>query len=174
MASYKRNIGKKLFFLRFLFVLALITSIFSAIFNLSNLVYFVMVVSITIGCIVVKDFIVLQDSFEITKYYFFGLIKKRLHFEKNEIITLSSSSLDFGQTDDTGISDIDDFGIGCLPFLFFLFFPPVTKERRFEIKKTSESGVSLGRVRIFLNQYEFNFLRHSFGRMNYQPLYRLK
>ena len=76
MIIYKRYIEKRLFSLRLTFFILGATCFFAFKSHYDNLGYFIAVALITFSIIVVKDFIVSLDSFLISKYYFFGLIKR--------------------------------------------------------------------------------------------------
>ncbi len=79
--------------------------------------YFIALIFVALSIIVVDDFVVFTDSFQITKYYFFGLIGRSWRFTAEDNIKVSPFGSDFGQDGD--IVDMDDtvVGIGYL-YLF--------------------------------------------------------
>jgi hypothetical protein len=159
MIIYKRYIDKKLLILRLTFFILGTISFFAFKSHYDNLGYFITVVLITLSIIVVKDFIVLIDSFLISKYYFFGLIKRTWRFDKDENIKISSFGSDFGQEGD--IPDIDQTasGLGCLFSIFSVFAPPKITNREFKIEKFDEINNLLNRVHILLDKPEYEFLQ---------------
>ena len=128
-------------------------------YHYNNLGYFIAVVFITASIIVIKNLAVLSDSFEISKYYFFGLVKRAWQFNKDENIKVSSFGSDFGQDGD--IPDIDGgaSGIGCLFMIFSIFVPPKITKKEFKIEKFDDTNNLLKRVRIILDRSEFNYLQ---------------
>ncbi len=160
MLIYKRNIQKKLISLRGSFVILGTTCFYAFINNVSNLIYFSSLIIITLSILVIKDFVIFQSSLQITKFYFFGLIKKEWHFGKNENIQLKSDSSSFGDEGDISNFDSEEAAtVGCLFSIYGIFFPPQISSKEFTIEVLSYSKKVIKRVHIFLNKKEFNFLQ---------------
>ena len=123
-----------------------------------NLGYFTAVVLIPLGSIVVTDFIVSADSFQIVKYYFFGAIKRRWQFNKGDRIKLSGFGSGFGHDGDNPIDDQTGTGLGCLYMILLVFWPDKIKRKEFKIEQTDSCGQPLNKVHIILNSTEFNHL----------------
>ena len=88
MVVYKRNIESKLLALRMVFALIVLTGFYSIIKHHAIVSYFVVSVFIFVSIIVVKELDVSFDSFNVTKYYFFGLIKRKWPFDNSENISI--------------------------------------------------------------------------------------
>ena len=159
MIIYKRYIDKRLLSLRLTFFMLATICLFAFKYHYDNLGYFIAVVFITLSIIVVKGFTVWSDSFLISKYYFFGLIKKTWRFNKGENIKLSSFGSDFGQDGD--VPDIDNIasGVGCLFSIFGMFVPPKITSKEFKVEKFDEASKLLNSVSVFLDRPEFNYLQ---------------
>ena len=140
------------------FFLAAICSL-AFIYHYDNLGYFIIVALITISIIVVKDFVVFSNSFEVSKYYFFGFIKRRWKFSKDENIKVSTFGSDFGQ--DGEIPDYQDIesGLGCLFSIFLIFMPSKITRKEFKIQAYDETNILSKRADIFLDKSEFSYLK---------------
>jgi len=172
MIIYRRHINKRLLSLRLsFFFLAAICSL-AFIYHYDNLGYFIIVALITISIIVVKDFVVFSNSFEVSKYYFFGFIKRRWKFNQDENIKVSAFGSDFGQ--DGEIPDFEDIesGLGCLFSILSIFMPPKITRKEFKVQAYNETNILLKRVHILLDKSEFNYLKtllpHNSGRASNQ------
>lgn len=159
MMIYERFIYKKLLSLRISFFILGAIYFLSFIYHFDNLGYFVAVVFIAISIITIRNFIVFPDSFQISKYYFFGLIKRRWQFHKGENVHISTLGADFGEDADRPDVDIEDIEVGCLFFIFSIFVRPKVVKKEFTVEKRSETNVVLERVHIFLDKAEFNYLK---------------
>ena len=116
------------------------------------------------GIIVVKEIIVLSDSFQITKYYFFGFIKRKWKFDKSETIYFKSYGSGFGREGDIPNLDDSASGLGCLFTIFCAFVePPLITKKEFTIEMINDSNVVIKGVQIFLNEQEFIFLQTFFN-----------
>jgi hypothetical protein len=160
MIIYERNINKKLFSLRIVFFLLVTSSLLAFQYNHTNLGYFLSVVTITLSIIVIKDFIVFEDSFQICKYYFFGLIKRKWEFNKSSNINVTSYDSEFWQNDDMpNIDDSSGTGLGCLFSIFFIFKPSKIVNRQFNFELLDETFKHLKSVHVALNNNEFGFVK---------------
>jgi hypothetical protein len=158
MMIYKRYVDKKLLSLRLSFFILVPTCFLAFKYLYNNLGYFIAVTLITISIIVVKEFIVFSDSFQISKYYFFGLIKRNWQFNKAENIRISSFGSDFGEDGDIPDNDPTASGIGCLFSIFSVFMPPKIVKKEFKIEALNKSNNLIKRTNIFLDKCEFNYL----------------
>ncbi len=80
MIIYKRAIEKRLLSLRVSFIVLSAICALSFIYDYDKVGYLASVLLFTLIFIVVKDFTVSSDSFQISKFYFFGLIKRSWRF----------------------------------------------------------------------------------------------
>ena len=156
MTIYKRNIEKRLFSLRLAFLLLGSVCFLAFKYHHDNLGYFVTVVFIILSVIVVKDIEISVDSFLVSKYYFFGLIKWTWDFNKGNNIKVSSYGSDFGHDGESSFHYDTPTGLGCLFMIFEVFLPPkiVMKEFKIEIINSPSK-----RVYILLDKYEFDNLQ---------------
>ena len=159
MIIYKRNIDKRLLSLRLTFFVFGAICFFAFKYHYDNLGYFIAVALITLSIIVVKDFIVSFDSFSISKYYFFGLIKWRWRFNKEDKIKASSFGSDFGQDGEIPDYDYEASELGCLFSIFSTFVPPKITMKKFKVGKFDEFNRPLKSVHILLDKPEFNYLQ---------------
>jgi hypothetical protein len=148
---------KKLLSLRISFFILGAICFLAFIYHFDNLGYFVAVVFIAISIITIRNFIVFPDSFQVSKYYFFGLIKRRWQFHKGENLHISTLGADFGEDADN--PDIGDIEVGCLFFILSIFVRPKIVKKEFTVEKRSETNVVLERVHIFLDKAAFNYLK---------------
>jgi hypothetical protein len=118
--------------------------------------YFVTVAFIMLSVIVVKDIAISVNSFLVSKYYFFGLIKWTWNFNKGNNIKLSSFGSDFGQDGESSFHDDTATGLGCLFVIFEVFSHPKIVMKEFKIEKTDSPS---RRVYILLDKYEFDNLQ---------------
>jgi hypothetical protein len=156
MIIYKRNIEKRLLSLRLALLILGGVSLLAFKYHHDNLGYFVTVVIITLSIIVVKDVAISVDSFSVSKYYFFGLVKWTWNFNKDNNIKLSSFGSDFGQDGESSFHDDTGTGIGCLFMIFEVFLPPKIVMKQFKIEKLDNPTK---RVDILLDKYEFDNLQ---------------
>ena len=158
MIIYKRHIENKLLSLRLSFIILVTTCALSFIYHYDKIGYFTSVVLLTLTFIVLKDFIVSPDSFRISKFYFFGLIKREWFFNKTENIKISTFGTDFG--DDGDVVFIDSGVPAPLSILsfFLIFAPPKITMNEFKIEKMDEMYCPINAVRILLSEHEFNYL----------------
>lgn len=159
MTNYKRYIYNRLLSLRLSFFTLGIICFLAFKYHHDDLGYFITVVLLTLSIIVVKDLIVCTDSFQISKYYFFGLIKRTWQFNKGENIKVSSFGSDFGQDGDIPYIDDSASGLGCLFSIFSIFVPPKIIKKEFNVEKFGETNNLLNRVNILLDRPEFNYLK---------------
>ena len=156
MQIYKRNIQKKLFSLRLILIFLVIFGALLFANKNYNVLYLIGVFFVFLNLIVVKDFRVSLNSFEIVKYFFFGLIPISWSFEKTDVITIKSDGSIFGS--DAEVPDTDQghtlAGIlfGCL---YPIFVRPKIGVIEFSIHKIESNGKVSGKVLIFLNANEF-------------------
>lgn len=156
MIIYNRNIDKRLFSLRLTFLILAAVCFLAFNFNHDNLGYFVAVVIIMLSIIVVKDIVISVDSFFVSKYYFFGLLKRTWNFNKGDNIKLSSFGSDFGQGGELFFPDDTGIGIGCLFMIFEAFLPSKIVMKEFKIEKINSPSK---KVHILLDKYEFDNLQ---------------
>jgi hypothetical protein len=159
MIMYKRNIRNRLLSLRLLFVLLLTISYLAFKSHNYNLSYFIVVVMIFTSIIVVTDFIIFIDSFHISKYYFFGLFRVKFNFNKLEKVQIISNGVNFGEDDEINYSDETDTGIGCLFTIFQFFYTPKVAKKEFFIERNSENIDLKKRIKILLDETEYNCLK---------------
>lgn len=160
MIFYKRNIESKLFSLRLLFLI-LATSCFLAFkYHQDNVGYFVSVILIMVSMIVVKDIVIYVDSFLVSKYYFFGLIKSTWNFKKEMTIKLSSFGSDYGENGESPMYDDPATELGCLFMIIAIFSPPAITMKAITIE-TIDTPVQ--RVVLALNKYEFDTVQKFIG-----------
>ena len=157
MIIYTRNIDRKLISLRSLFVALCIICLYAFPNNFLNLGYFISILLILLSIVVVKNFIIFTDSFQITKFYFFGLIKRKWQFERGENIQIKSYGSDFGQEGEVPDFGDSETGVGCLFYIISIFNPPKITYKEFTIQVLGKAG-ALKRVQILLNQEEYNLL----------------
>lgn len=124
-------------------------------YHYDNIGYFVSVVLISLSIIVVKDVVISVNSFLVSKYYFFGLIKRTWNFNKGDNIELSSFGSDFGQDGESSFHDDTATGFGCLFMIFEVFVPPKIVMKEFKIEKIDNPYKT---VSILLDKYEFDNL----------------
>ncbi len=160
MIIYKRNFECRLFSLRIVFVILMLICIFSFSKHFPILIFFSFALLSLLSVSVIKDFEVRENSLEISKFYFFGLIKRKWCFYVTEDIKVSSISADFGEEFDPPSFDAWDFpDLGCLTSVFFVFFPPKITHKKFRIETLGGSKQVLKHVAIFLNKNEYNLLK---------------
>ena len=158
MIVYRRNIFRKLLSLRFSSLIIGAICFFFFYYHFDNLGYFTVVVLCTLAIIIIDDFIVSENSFSISKYYFFGFIKWTHLFNKGDKITASSYGSDFGE--DGEIPDYDaSSGVGCLVSIFYVFVPPKISMKDFKIRKFDDYNTSIKRIQILLNKSEYEHLK---------------
>jgi hypothetical protein len=155
MIIYKRYIDKRLWSLRLTFFILGTICFFAFKYYHDNLGYFIAVVLITLSIIVVKDFIVCSHSFSISKYYFFGLIRKTWRFNKGDNVKVSSFGSDFGQDGEITVHDDTVSGLGCLFSIFSIFLPSKITMKEFKLEKFDEFNSHTKNVYILLNRPEF-------------------
>lgn len=159
MLNYKRHIDKKLLSLRLIFFILTTICFFAFKYQNENLGYFIAVVFLALSIIVVKGLVVFSDSFLVSKYYFFGLVKRTWQFTKGENINISSFGSDFGENQDISIHDDSASGIGCLLSIFLFLVPPKITIKRFSIEKFDETHKLLKSVSLLLDRSEFKYLQ---------------
>lgn len=155
---YERNNHLRLLILRLsLIVLGTICSL-AFMFNNQNLGYFIIVIILSLSFIVVNGFSVQDDSFQISRYYFFGIFKKRWQFHKVDHLKISSFGPGFGEDGNSSYLDDGETGLGCLFSLFTLFVPPKIQRREFKIESFTDTNDRQSTVSIILNKEEYNYL----------------
>ncbi len=121
----------------------------------------------TFSLSVIKNFVLKTNVLFVSKYYFYGLIKKTWKFKTGEIIKVSSfdyifeqnlSVVDFGNTEAKFDFDTTTTEIGCLGLIFASFVPMTVVRKEFKIFTTNENNKQLKSVYIQLNQVELNHL----------------
>ena len=157
MIIYSRDIYKKLFVLRLSFVLLLPLCILSFLYGNSSLGYFVSVALLTLCPIVVKDFVVEESSFYISKYYIFGLIKVTWKFDERHLLKITSFGDAFGSVGDSTHEGSGSSELGCLYMILSVFLPPVVIQKRFKLSQIKDQrSIS---VDIMLNEAEYDMLK---------------
>jgi len=160
MIIYKRNTDKKLLSLRVVFFVLVICCLFTFKYSYSNLGYFLLVIFITLSIIVIKNFMVFENSFQISKYYFFGLVKLKWEFNKSDNINVTSYDSDFGQDDDMpNIDDSTGTGLVCISSIFYIFKPSKIIYRQFNFELLDQNFTYLKSVNVALDDHEFNFVK---------------
>lgn len=163
MVLYKRDIFKKLLCLRLSFLVLLIGCLFAFTHDASGFGYMSAFVAILMSVIVVDDLRVLSDSFEVIKYYFFGLIKTTKRFEKNRIITNKPIGPDFGEYKEILVDDASDSGLGCLLSLFFFGLSPQIIKKEFYIEMLDARNSVVKSAYVLLDIQEFGLLKAFFS-----------
>ena len=159
MIIYKRYIDKRLWSLRLSFFIFGAICFFAFKYHNENLGYFISVVLITLSLIGIKDFVVCSDSFQISNYYFFGLISRTWRFNKGDNVNVSTSGQDFGQDGDVPLIEDTAHGLGCLFSLFSIFVPPKITRKYFKIEKFDEFNKLSKSVYVLLDRPESNYLQ---------------
>lgn len=158
MKIYERNIGLKLNVLRLVFFFLVVLYILAIVHHFDNLKYLVVLTFLGLSIIRIDNIFITTDSFRISKYYFFGILRRSLNFEKNDFIKMFSFDSDFGENGQSLFYDFNETGMGCLPYLFSSLMPPKIKRREFIFEKTNESGDKIRQIKIILNKQEFDKL----------------
>jgi hypothetical protein len=112
-----------------------------------------------VSIIVVKDFEVYPESFQISKYYLFGLIKRKWQFNRGDKIEITSFDSEFGAEGDPVDTDITGTGLGCIVSIFSAFMPSTVIRKGFNIEMFNEEKELLKRVHIVLDKPEYNYLK---------------
>ena len=159
MIIYKRYIDKKLLSIRLTFFILGTICFFAFKSHNDNLGYFIAVALITISIIVVNNVTIFFDSFLISKYYFFGLIKMTWCFKKVDKLKISSFGSDFGQEGEITVHDDTASGLGCLFSIFSIFLPSKITMKEIKIERFDEFDNLTKKVYILLDRPEFNFIK---------------
>lgn len=157
MIVYKRNIEKKLFVERILFVAMTALCVYAFSNGFTNAGYLLAVIWITTSLIVIKNVVIETKVFEIKKFYFFGIITKTYPFAKGSAITIKSFDADYGEkVETTEMWDVEPGpdGLLSLPFL-----RPRITHRNFTIKELDDAGVITKKVKIGLDKNELALLQ---------------
>ncbi len=158
MIIYKRHIEKRLLLLRLSFFILGAICAYAFINQYEKLGYFISVVLFTVVFIVIKDVIVSADSFQVYKFYFFGLIKRRWVFNKNDNVKVSTYGTDFGEDGDVPFVESSDAAPISILSFFLIFAPPKITMNAFKVQKFSETYLVISSVRVLLDKHEFNYL----------------
>lgn len=157
MLSYKRNITAKLLSLRLSFFVLVIACFLLFKFQYESAGYFLVAILLALSIIVVKGLEVYNDSFQIIKYYFFGLISWKWRFNKKDIVRVTPVD-----PDPAGGDDIDAGAVvpeaGCLFLFISIFGPPKNNNEVFNVGKFDEIGKAIRIVKVRLNEQELNLL----------------
>ncbi len=165
MLLYKRNYERKLISLRISFIALTSISVYFYTNKISGLVYLSALALVLLSFYVIKNFSEYEDSFEITKFYFFGLFTKKWRFDKMDNIRLKLPTQNFGdEFEAPSFDDASHTGLGCLPFTFFMFFPPRITHMKFLIQSFDDVGKTLKQVSIFLDRNEYNIMQNIISR----------
>ena len=158
MIIYKRNIGNRLLSLRLSFFILCLICFLAFIYSYDKLGYFIALTLATMRIIVVKGFIIYLDSFQVSKFYFFGLFKRKWHFNKSENIRVLPLGSDFGE--DGVAPNVDDggSGLGCLFSIFSMFSPPTITKKEYKVENLNETNDKINSTRILLDRPELNYL----------------
>ena len=159
MIFYRRNIYNKLIALRSISIVTGFLCYLSFDANKNNLGYFLAVVLALLSIIVIEDFVVFPDSFQVKKYYFFGFLPIRWNFIKDDKIFLVPDGYGFGKESDP--EEFFDSDVGCL-FLIFSVFSKQGKitHLKFTIKKQEGKSRFLNQVDIFLSREEHQLINN--------------
>lgn len=160
MIVYRRYARKKLISLRIIFFILVITGLLSCVFQYEKAGYFISVIFASLSIVVIKDLVVSAESLLVSKYYFFGLIRKSWLFGREENIKMSSFGYDFGEESDAPYIADSGSGEGCLFEIFAFFSPPNITRKEVEIQKIDEFDTHSKKVKIFLNKAEFRYLQN--------------
>ena len=157
MILYKRDINQKLLCVRISFLILGTGCFFSFTNNVSSLGYLLAFTVFIMSTIVINDLRVLSDSFDISKYYFFGFIKREKRFEKFKTINSRPLGRDFGEYGEFVVEDPSSSGIGCLFSLFFNVLSPkiVKKEFYIEMLDTDNSVIESAYILLDIKEYAF-------------------
>jgi hypothetical protein len=157
MVMYSRNVSKKLFGLRLVFVLLSISCFLAFIFQQNNLGYFIAVVWLTLSTIAIKDIVIKADSLLITKYYIFSLVKFSWEFNKADKVKLYSLEASFGEDGGPIFQYDDGSGLGCLLMIVEVFLPSKIVKQQFTIEDINSPRK---RVQILLSKLEFDSIKN--------------
>lgn len=155
---YQRNIDRKLFMLRLIFLVLLAGCILCFTGQQEGLGYLLVILLLTLNFIVITGLTVTAGSFGITKYYAFTLIKQTWRFNKGENLRLYSRDPDFGQGAEKITVAEEPEELGCLFAVFSVFVPSTITKRQYEMVQRDEYNDSIKKVRILLSCTEFNYL----------------
>ena len=166
MLIYDRHIEKRLLGLRISFFILVTAFVLAFINHNEKPVYFISVVLFSLSFISIKKFIVSKDSFQISKFYFFGLIKRTWIFKKSDNIKVSTFGTDFGEEGDFPFVDSGDSApLSIISFFFIVARPKITMNE-FKVEKFDETNWLISSVRILLNKDEFNYLNSFIRQQN--------
>ncbi len=104
-----------------------------------------------------------------SKYYFFGFIKRKWEFNKVDRIKVSSFYSDFGQNNDVSNYDDTGTGVGCLLSIILFFIPSKITNKEFKIESLNDKNTAIKSVKITIDNQEFNFIKDYYnGTINYK------
>ncbi len=166
MIFYRRNIYGKLIFLRLLSLVTGILCYVSFDAGHTNFGYFLAVVLVFLSIIVIDDIILFPDSFQVKKFYFFGILPIRHSFNKNEKIVFHSYASGFEEEEDDGDGFVNmETAAGSLFYIFSLFGKKnKVTHRKYTIKKVDGNSGFTGRVEIFLSRQEYELIKEITGK----------
>ncbi|MCG2614727.1 hypothetical protein LZZ85_10565 [Terrimonas sp. NA20] len=159
MIIYQRDIRTRLLSLQFTFFILAAICFWAFKFQYDTVGWLVVVIFITLSIVVTRDFRVKTDSFSISKYYFFGLVKITWSFRRGEAINAFSFDPDFGQDGEAPSLEDPNMELGCLYLVFVTLSPPKIAKREFKIEKLNELGQRSQSVNMCLFKTEFNHLQ---------------
>jgi hypothetical protein len=158
MIIYTRKIAHKLLILRLSFIIILVVCFFAVHNKISSLAFFLSVVFIGISIAVINNIIVFPNNFKIVKYYFFGLIKVKWQFEREDYLQLKSYGFDFGAKVELQDVDIPDRELGCLFSIFTPFVKSEIIRKEIRIEKLSSIKTVITGVNIKIDKSEYKIL----------------
>jgi hypothetical protein len=105
-----------------------------------------------LSLIKLQDITVSQEKLRISKFYFFGLIKREWFLSKGQLVDIIPLGSEFGQTADPPSAEFD---VGCILTLLALLIPYKVRKREFIIKIYREQKRSIENLMITLEKHEF-------------------
>jgi hypothetical protein len=159
MVIYKRNIENKLMALRIVSLLLGFLCYYSFDSFNTNLGYFLSVILVLLSIVVIENFKVFPNSFQVKRFYFFGFFPVKWNFMKDEFDIRSYGS-NYGEEGDALELGQAETGAGCLFYLFTIFSSKgrIT-HRKFILRKKGSGLFSLNRVDILLSNEEYELLK---------------
>lgn len=159
MILYKRPIRKKQSVLTILFIILLSAILYASISQNHNLLYFAIVAFIFCSLFSYTGFEVSLSQIFVRNYYFYGFIRKKSEFDRNEKLVITTFGLPFGQEDEATFTE-GETAVGCLLSiaLFFTYKPKIT-QRRFKIEQRNQFGAIIHSANVLLNEEEYDLIK---------------
>jgi hypothetical protein len=159
MVFYKRNINNKLFALRFISLVLAISCYWSFDKGKDNPGYVLAVALIVLSLITIEGLVVYAESFQVKKFYFFGLIPINWTFTKEEKAVLVAYGSGFGEEGDLLELGQSETGVGCLYFLLSAFMKQGNITHiKYTIKPAGSRSNLFKRVDVMLSHEEYQLI----------------